>query len=424
MEQVRSNPSQLNKFIEAHLHNADVSKQAVMKQFAISENTYFKNLSLAKDEIYNVIRQHLKNPYDDLLLPNVLYRRGLEVHASKHVLKLEEEYEKRGWWNVLTELYSFELMVAYAKCDIKRMQALEKKINFNAQRNAAFIAVDKEIVIAMAMIEKGIAAKDYKATEAKTKKLLDKAENVGHPIPIFNALHCQYLLHSKYNINIRKAAETVKQIGKFLLRFKDNAIPMVSNVANLNIMTFYTTYNTTGNIEKVFADINNGIGKHGLLFDSLSYLNMSLYYFVSGNYKEFAHCYMRFMALPTDRSFIYKTSFLNALKAYAENDSDAFVKSIASFYSGDSNREYDDLELMLRYLEILLLLKDKNYALAKDKLDAATKFARRHFSPPYYKAQKDTLQKISLATKAKALPQKDKALFHFADFVDAELRSL
>ena len=91
-QRVNASTASLHKFIGAVLDDPELTKEQLQKLFKINENTYFKNLSLAKDEIYDVIKVNMKNSYDDLLLPNILYRRGLDVQASKLRLKLESQY--------------------------------------------------------------------------------------------------------------------------------------------------------------------------------------------------------------------------------------------------------------------------------------------------------------------------------------------
>src|SRR4051812_3976176 len=81
-QKLGSSDSSLYKFINAVLDNPQLTAVQLQKQFKINENTYFKNLSLAKDEIYDVIKHHMRNSYDDMLLTNVLYRRGLDVQAN------------------------------------------------------------------------------------------------------------------------------------------------------------------------------------------------------------------------------------------------------------------------------------------------------------------------------------------------------
>ena len=122
-QRIAASNAMIYQFIDAFLRDPDISKEAIEKKFKINGNTYFKNLTLAKDEIYEVIKVHIKNAYDDLLLTNVLYRRGLETYASKLRLKLEDEYEKQGWWNVLNEVYNVDMMVHYSKCDIDAIRS-------------------------------------------------------------------------------------------------------------------------------------------------------------------------------------------------------------------------------------------------------------------------------------------------------------
>ena len=399
-ERIAQSNAGIYQFIDTFLQDPDISKEAVEEKFNISSNTYFKNLTLAKDEIFDIMKSQLKNAWDDLMLTNVLYRRGLEVYASKLRLKLEDEYEKQGWWNVLNEVYNADMLVHYSKCDIDAIRKTKEKIIFNMNRIRDHALVDKEIILQMAIIEKGaIKESEFEAYEMHLSELLTQAQKLGHPTPIFNAMHCYFMLYTKYLVSKEKAEKMVEDISRFIEQQRDNLIPFTKNVAILNMMGFYASFDLDRDPSDFFADVDKAIGAHGLLYDSQALLNYCSYYFVMNDAEQFGQYYDRFMHLEMDRTFAYKVSYVKALKAYLMKDSRAFYHHQNEFYQVHDSREYDECNLTLRYLEKMFLLKEGDISLAQDKMDATTKFIRRNMSKSRVELEKQNLDIIKCMIK-------------------------
>lgn len=410
--------SSLFKFIKAVIDDPDVSKELLQERFGINENTYFKNLSLAKDEIYEVIKQHMVNSYDELLLTNVLYRRGLDVHASKLRLKLEAEYDRLGWWSVLNELHSLDMMVAYAKCDIPRLKAVKDKALRNAERHLAYVKVDREVIVQMAIIEKGdLKEKDFDAYAQKMASLLKQARATGHHIPVFNALHSLFVLYTKYKTDLRRASDILSEMLDLITSHGDKMIPFTINAAWLNVLSFHVEYLTRDNPQNYVKKVDEAIGKHGLLYDTEAIIAFCTLYFLSGEKASFNKRLEQFNKMPTERALYYKQAFLLCLRAYMQGDTRAFSQHLNEFYSHDTSREYNDHDLMLRYLELLILIGEEDYALASSKLEAAMKFVRRNFTSYRVEIEKKNWDMLRAAIQGKAVKQPAGATFRLTPYI-------
>ena len=424
-DRCKKNESQLHKLINALLLNPAASSDELKKSFGINGKTYFKNLNLAKEEVFDVIKKHMHNAYDDVLLPNVLYRRGLEVYASKLRLKLAAEYEKYGWWNVLQETYTMEMMVAYSKCDIPALEKVRVKILKNQERVNRYVVLDKELIVQMAIIEKGeLKEKEFPAFEKKLKGLMKDAVKLGHHIPIFNAVHASYVFYSKYLLDIDKAGAIIADIPGYLKKHGDSIIPYTRSVSWLNMVNFMTDFGTSQQPEQYFKEVEKAIGNHGLLFDTQAVLNFCYYYFLQKNTVQFEKYFNRFQKLPTDKSFHYKVTFLNCLKAYLNKDLKTFSTQRNLFYTDSKNREYNDYDLIIRYLEILLLLRSREIELADHKLMAAIKFGRRNFTTSRIKLEKEHWHILGAAIQSKMESSKPKSVFRFTEFMLKELEEI
>ena len=220
------NDSQLHKLLNALLENSSLSKEQLKAQHGINGNTYFKNLNLAKEEIFEVIKLHMRNAYDDMLLANLLYRRGLEVLASKLRIKMAADYERHGWWSALQELYSMEMMVAYSRCDIKELEKHKTRILKNQERLNRFARIDKELIVLMAIIEKDdLKEREFADFGEKLNALSSDALDLGHQIPIFNAMHTSYVFYTKYKLDTVRAAGVIQDTSKFLKKYGERIIP-------------------------------------------------------------------------------------------------------------------------------------------------------------------------------------------------------
>lgn len=410
--------SSLFRFIQAVIDDPAITRERLQKQFGINENTYFKNLSLAKDEIYEVIKHHMVNSYDELLLTNVLYRRGLDVHASKLRLKLEAEYDRLGWWNVLNELHSLDMMVAYAKCDIPRLQSLRDKALKNAERHLAYVKVDREVIVQMAIIEKGdLKERDFDAYAQKMTTLLRQARQTGHHIPVFNALHSLFVLYTKYKTDLRRASDILSEMLDLITRHGDKMIPFTINAAWLNVLSFHVEYDTRDHPQNYIKKVDEAIGRHGLLYDTEAIIAICTWHFLMGDKAAFNKRLEQFKKMPTERALYYKLAYLLCLRAYMQGDTRAFSQHLNEFYSHDTSREYNDHDLMLRYLELLILIGEQDYALASSKLEAAMKFVRRNFTRRRVDIEKKNWDMIRTAIQGKTVKQPSGGTFRFTSYI-------
>ena len=296
------------------------------------------------------------------------------------------------------------MLVAYSKCDIDAITKTKDRTLANLDRLIEYARVDKELILQMAIIEMGaLKEEELKAYEKQIGKLFAQAVKVGHHIPIFNALHCYFMLYTKHMIDKDKAEKTVDDIGHFLEQYKENLIPFTQNVATLNRMGFYAAFDLDTDPAVFFRDVERAIGSHGLLYDAQAMMNFCSYHFLLKDKEQFEEYFEKLMQLHMDRSFGYQLAYIKALRAYLQDDSRAFYLHQNEFYQMDDSREYDEYNLILRYLEKMLLLKEGNYSLAQDKMDATVKFIRRNMSKSRIELEKTNLDIIRSRIKKTAL---------------------
>ncbi len=421
---ISARPSQLSSFIQALIDEPTISQETLQKRFDLSANTVFKNLSLARTEIYDVIKQQLKNPYDDILLPNLLYRRGLEVDASKLRIKLEQEFEQQGWWNVLQEFYNMEMIVAYARCDVEWLEKLKNKATANIARLHEFVLVDREIIVIMARLENGeVTERQLPALIKQLNAMLSKAQKLDHPIPLFNILHSLFVIYTAYHISVGKAEQTIEHIHKKIEHFGDRMIPYARDVAWLNTMGFYADFCTTKDAEPLMRELDKQVRRHGPLYNSQLLLSFCSYYFMNNNRTAFEKHALEFNQLNQDKAFAYKGSYVNCLGAYLRRDYKEFAKHKNHFYEQEYSRAYNEYDVVLRVLEILCLIQQKDLRLAEDKLEACIKFCRRHFTKSRIALEQYHWKLLRKAIEGGRAVRHETPVLRMSEFLERELQS-
>ncbi|MFN8277265.1 MAG: hypothetical protein U0T84_07270 [Chitinophagales bacterium] len=417
-QRIAENGSQLHQFIGAVLRQPDITKQALEKKFGINENTYFKNVSLARNEIYEAIRLNTITAYNELMLPSVLYKRGLEAESNKLRLKLQQEYDRQGWWTALNELYGYEMAVAYAKCDLKWMREVKEKVAALAPKMADYVVLDKELAIMMVQLEMG-QAKDAQlpAIEQEIKRLSVRAAKLAHPVLLFNAHYCELQWFTNLALHPARAAKAAAAIEIFLEQHDASLFPLVRRVALLNLLSYHTQFESGEKPALVLEAVQEGLGKHNLLYDTQVYVNLCSFYLLLGKRTLFEKYKNALLKSTTDRSFGYQLAYVQALHAFQQGDAKQFYQFQNAFYAQGDSREYNNYNLMLRYFELVLLIRERGFDLALDKLEALTKFLKRNFSKARAEAEKIHLQLLRAAIQEQRLPQPKATVFRHTLFL-------
>ncbi len=424
-QRIESQPTQLHQFIAELLRDPHQTSKDLQKRLKLAPNTVFKNLSLAREVIYEIIKQNLSNPYDDLLLPNVLYKRGLGTHASKVRLKLEQQYEEQGWWNVLQDLYGMEMIVAYAACDPDWIESVRDKAAANIERVRALSLVGNDIIALMARVEKGdVKEREVPALHKQLRAALQRAKKIDHPVPIFNALHSMFVLSTRYAIDIAKAKTIIDEIHAMVRHYDARVIPYAQQVAWLNTMGFYAEFDVGITPDEFLSKIESGITNRSLLYDAQALMSMCSTAFLQNDSKRFQDYYTRFEALPHEQSFGYKHAYLGCMKAYMQHDNLAFQAARTAFYTQPVNRAYTDFDLVIRYLEILMLMRAEEWSLTEDKLSATRKFVSRNFSESRVNAEKHNLALLSAVVNRRLKVPVGNDVFRLSAFLRSECAAL
>lgn len=419
---LKKNDSQPYQLI-AYSRKGNSDKAWLIKKMTISESSYFKNLTLARDILYGLIKNTQSVQFADIMLVRRLYLRGLYQRSLELYHKLEKEYEVEQLWNALDILHHEAVRIYYTRCDIKMLRQINRKVEANIDRYAVYTKLDKELLLEMALLEKGeMTHKETSGFETRVAKLLPRALKLNHHVLIFNALRCNLEVYTRLNISVDKAQKTVADMVKLTTNKAYQLNPHTRKILFLNAVSFYSMFTTPVSPEKYVGEVFPLTGKFGQLDMHLLFA-MVCYYGMQGDTAKFEEYYTQLQQYPLDSDAGYMKQTAACFKHYLHNDFKAFTNSRNSFYQAYDNRAYLDYDLMIRFLELLYMLRDKNFAIWGDKVSALEKFTRRNFTAQRFEIEKGLIRALRQAAQGK-VPQQPKPVYRFHQWAYGQLSSL
>ena len=412
-----------NKILDLHLQQISISQGEIEKNLTINANSYFKNITLAKEIIYTIIKKETTTTYDDIFLVRTLIFRGLHVQANKLILKLEEQYIFEKWYGLLDVLYHECFRMAYNSCDVKELEKLNTKVKANLEKYHQYTLLDKQLLLDMARCEK----RDVKPNEIET--YLNHLENLykdcyafEHHVLEFNALHCLYEVHVNYTNDYHKVFDVIAKMKALVETNKDKMNDRIYANMLTHIAFPYCIYETDEKPEKYFDYLfDNFKSIHHYFIISEVLLHFVIYYFTKRDYEKLQEIYVHLQEYTQERSNQYKASFTACLIAYSQMNYKEFHLQKNRFYTTEDNRDSLHCDVMLRYLEIISLIKTKEYDTASDKTDATEKFLKRNFSIARIEEDKCLFNTFRKVIKNKKIDNLPTQAFRFNNYILSEL---
>lgn len=423
LAKVATNSTLPNKILSILLENIHQTQQQIEKKLKINANSYFKNVTLAKEIIFEVIKTENSTSYDDIFLVRTLIFRGLHTQANKLILKLEEKYLYEKWYGLLDVLYHESFRMAYNSCDVKELEKLNAKVKNNLEKYHQYTLLDKQLLLDMAKCEK----REVKPNEITSylkhlEKLYKDCHKFEHHVLEFNALHCLYEVHVNYTNDYKRVLETISKMELLIAANKEKMNERIYANMLTHITFPYCIYEIEENPEKYFVyllDSFKNINHHFIISEIL--LHFVIYYFTQRNYDKMAEICDCIKEYSSEKSNQYKESFSAVLLAFSQNNHRDFHAQKTRFYNTENSRDSLQCDLMIRYLEILLLIKNEDVETGLDKIDATEKFLKRNFSTARINEDKELIQFFRKKIKNKTNGQLPKQVFRFNNYLLKEL---
>lgn len=412
-----------NKILDLFLLSSKTSQSEIEQHLNINSNSYFKNITLAKDIIYDVIKKQSTTTYDDIFLVRTLIFRGLHKQANKLIIRLEEKYLFEKWYGLLDVLYHESFRMAYNSCDVKELEKLNKKVKANLEKYHQYTLLDKQLLLDMARCEKrDVKPKEIVLYLKHLEKLYSDCCAFEHHVLVFNALHCLYEIHVNYTSDYKKVFEIVALLKSVVEINKNKMNERIYANMLTHIVFPYCIYEIDEKPEFYFEYLFSSfksINHHFIISEVL--LHFVIYYFTQKRYSQLNEVYVCLKEYTLERSNQYKECFTACLVAYSEKDDKLFHLHKTRFYQTEESRDTLQCDLMLRYLEILVLIKDKELNTASDKIDATEKFLKRNFSNARATEDKCLFNSFRKKIRNKKIDKFRSQAFRFNNYLLSEL---
>lgn len=420
---VSSSSALPNKILELLLKDLYLTQEQIEKKLKINTNSYFKNVTLAKEIIYDIIKKENTTTFDDIFLVRSLIFRGLHVQANKLILKLEEKYLYEKWYGLLDVLYHESFRMAYNSCDVKELEKLNNKVKYNLEKYHQYTILDKQLMLDMAKCEK----REVKPNEIQPylkhlENLYKDCRAFEHHVLEFNALHCLYEIHVNYTSDYKKVFEIVAALKKIVETNKDKMNERIYANMLTHVAFPYCIYEIDERPENYFDYLFSSfksINHHFIISEVL--LHFVIYYFTGKRYDKLNEIYDYLKEYTQERSNQYKECFTACLIAYSQQDYKAFHAHKTRFYKTDESRDSLQCDLMIRYLEILALVNNKELESASDKTEATEKFLKRNFSISRIEEDKCLFNAFRKKIKNKTKDKLPVQAFRFNNYLLGEL---
>lgn len=411
------------RIIQLILDHPTISNAEIERRLKISPSSCAKNISLAKQEIYALIKHENKTSYDDIFLVQQLILRGLYTQAAPLMEKLEIRYREKQWYALLDALYHEAFRMAYHNGNIRALEKINQKAKENLACYLQYSALDNQLLLDMAKCEKlDVSPKQVAPYLIHLEKLYSDCKKAAHYVLEFNALHCLYEIHTNYTNDFLKVTDILQKIKEVIECNKEKTNEATYSTMLTHIAFPYCVYELEESPEVYFDYLSHYFGSNQNYFIlSEVLLNYAVYYFTLKNNSKLKEIGDLLEKNASDKSNNYKGRFVTCLLSFAQKDDKDFHRHKNEFYAAESNRNTKHCDIMLRYLEIILLLNSHAFETASAKIEATEKFLQRNFSVAKIVSDKILLRAFRKRLKRKAIKPGAPQIFRFNNYLLREL---
>ena len=417
----------LGRLLQAYRSGKTEDEEELRKKLDVSVPMLNKLETQALEKVYRSIMLCQNNAYDDIILVRTLLYRGLSKQAKKLAVKLEKNYAADNLYSVLDVLYHEALRVAYHLGDTAWMKELVEKSIANAEKHAAYNRLDKTLILNMYRVEqRDIAKKEEASFLSQMAKLETEARKFPQAVLTVNTYYILQLYHINKH-DIPAAAKAIKKLRDYI---DGDNIPSTDKyaltISPLIVLYFYCRFDIGIEPDTDRKDLEALLGHGGVLELAEFHFNIFRYSFFRNNRQDAVKKHKLIQQLNADTRFAIFKTVSNAYFAFEVKDMKAFRNHLSEFYEQNymAFREY---EIDLRFMEILLLLKEKDLAGAESRTESLRKFIERSGAavPPEESQLLKILKKLS---RTGYLPSGEEPVFYqrsmkyFLEYINTNFR--
>ena len=385
------------------LQNPLISEAEQVKQLSISAGTLNKTQTLAKDYLFDFVASQQVNPFDSIWVIQQLLHRGLLDSGKKIYKQLVKSYEDKQQWNMLEILYIEGFRIAQITGDLKWMRRVSDERRLNAEKVKEHAILYGEVLFEMLAVERfdtrsGNIAKYFERIET----LYERVNKLGHHVLIHNMLNTLYMLYARYENNPDKTWGIICKVNDNRKRFSHAMNAITAAISKLNTINFLCIYYGYGNPETFRADCEKTIATGGVLAEVNFNYALLGYYLSEQNVVEAEKILKRLSTLHDATKFSLFHSIVNAVKHFGDGDYMQFRISLAEFNTHADHKDFPDMDVMLRFLELMLLKKERELQVFGSKTIALKKFMTRNLNRVRFKEEFNLLAFMSNPESARS----------------------
>ncbi len=399
------------KLILLMLQKRSCSNTEAISKLKISENTYNKTCSLAKEYLLKEAEKNISTPFDSIYVIQKLIFSGETGLAQKLLTEKEKELEKKQLWLQLEVLYVEASRICYVNGNIQESLKLQAKRTKNAQRLEQYVKLYSELVNEMIRLE------GFKNRNPNLKKYLlvlsglkKEAYRLNHHVLIHNAEHLHYTFAGRFLHDTEAVYDTIQKMLANAKQFDFAMNPLAKAVILNAQVNFLTIYRGFGSPDKYITNLKKSIHHTGKLGEANMCYAMLEYYLYLQNIPEVMRWLNNLEQLEDNSKYRQYKHIVYAIKAFIEKDKELFRKHFLAFYNDPSHLDFPDMEINLRIIELIALLDERKYELLDSRIVSLKKYISRNSSKERYSDERKLLVLINQLAKSSVTAKTRSAL--------------
>jgi hypothetical protein len=332
------------------------------KELQLNTSTYTKNVSLARQQLFELAAQTLGSEFAEIELVQKLLEAARTDTAFKYIKQLEKQYETTQKWLLLERLFVEAFRFAQITGDGKLLLAFEKKRNANIERYAEFSRLSG-ILMREIILHEGFSLRppDEKQYLKKLQGIQQRTRSLKHYKLIHNSYFIEYMFLSRFSGNATRIKDCIRQMRDNCKQHRDSMDSITLETAELNYINYLCIYSGTEDPDRAAELLFNQTLHSGNYIKSNLCLTMLEYAAFEGKQKTFDTWFGRLQELQDDTKFSPYVNALLAVNAFGKQDWNAFKKATEKFLSDPSRMLFPDMQFFVRMLELYRQLQHEAY---------------------------------------------------------------
>lgn len=376
------------KIIYDLLKNPEITTEQIFERYQISEGTFNKTLTRVKDILWDFNARYIETGYDDIFVLRKMLLYGKVKNSFKFFNSLRKKLELTQQWDKLDCLYTEGLRYAQITGDEALAREISEERKQNSSRLHEYTLIYCEIIPEMIKLE-GYKIKKFDTSYAyKLEDLYSKSVQTGHHLLIHNALHLKYLLYARFKNTPENVYSIINAIKNNAEQHKYSMAPITYAIALNAYVNFLCTYRNFESPEGYVKQLKKIIHHGGKMAIVNFYYSMLEYSVFEKKTDLIEYWLLELQNIEDESKFSQYQYIIQAIKNFIEEDYTTFTKNFQLFYSDPSHLNFPDLEITLRLLEAILLIKKKEGDLALSRLNALRIFMGRNVDMDRYRSER------------------------------------